>query len=177
MASQRASRALRRTATTRWGIELLRGATAMHSEETQWHRQALTRTAEARLGWPLTREGTAGRCTAVASHRRATARQGTERPSDGAARNCSAMAQHSQDCPTRRRLCNQWLRQCMDGAARRHAWAWSAKQGRGYAAHGLQWLCRASQCCGLAKMALQRQGKAMRTSARATQGSALPRFA
>ena len=177
MASQRASRALRGTAPIRCGNGRRGFARAVLSNETQWHRQALTRTAEARLGWPLTREGTVARRTAVASHRRATARQDIERPSDGAARNCSAMAQHSQDCPTRRRLCNQWLRQCMDGAARRHAWAWSAKQGRGYAAHGLQWLCRASQCCGLAKMALQRQGKAMRTSARATQGSALPRFA
>ena len=49
--------------------------TAPLSHEPHEHRQALTRTAEARLGWPLTREGTAARCTAAASHHRATALQ------------------------------------------------------------------------------------------------------
>lgn len=48
-----------------------------------------------------------------------------------------------------------------------------AKQGHGYAANGQQGLCQASQCDGLAKMALQRQGKAKRSSAGVTQSIAM----
>ena len=99
MASQRASRALRGTAPIRCGNGRRGFARAVLSNETQWHRQALTRTAEARLGWPLTREGTAGRCTAVASHHRATALQSMAK--EGL---CSAMAWSAGRCEARPRL-------------------------------------------------------------------------
>lgn len=147
----------------------------MDGGETQRHRQALTRTAEARLGWTLTREGTVARHTAAASQRRATAQQVTEGPSDGSATYCEAVAQHSPDCPTQRRLCNQWLRRST--ALPRRGVLGDAKQGHGYAANGQQGHGRALHSYGLAKMALQRQGKAKRSSAGATQGLATPRFA
>lgn len=116
--------------------------TAPLSHEPHEHRQALTRTAEARLGWPLTREGTAARCTAAASHHRATALQ--------------SMAK------AKRRATLQWRGVLGD-----------AKQCHGYAANGQQGHGRALYSYGLAKMALQRQGKAKRSSAAATQSTAV----
>lgn len=158
-ATRRHGNAQRRDVTAQAGADAHSGGTARLDSDSRGH------------SGPPHSGGIAAQSDGSARHRRAKRRLCNVLRGGGSARRCSATAQHSLDCPTQRRLCNQWLRQC--AAGQRRGVLGDAKQGHGYAANGQQGHGRALHSYGLAKMALQRQGKAMRYGATATQSTAM----